>query len=786
MRRKAEIEAAFSPTAALDACDAFFLVGIGGAGMSALARMLVHRGFTVAGTDSTPSPEIERLREEGIEVHVGHSSAPLADFAKGAETVGLIVTDAVDLEASPEVAWAREHELPIARRSQALGWVLKDYRVIAITGTHGKTTTTGLTGAGLVAGGLDPLVVVGASVPDWGGPIREGDGEYAVVEACEAYDAFHDLDPYIVVLTNLEADHLDYHGSYENLRESVVRFVNRIPEGGGLVYCADDRGASEIAELTDVRTLPYGLSQAWLQQVSNKFGLGIDASRVLANDLELRIPGDHNRMNAAAALATAALLNENEPVVDLEAVEQGVSRFTGAERRLQVIQEGPVTIIDDYAHHPSEITASLGALRERYPDRRLVVVYQPHLYSRTADNLAGFGPSLDVADLVVLTDIYPAREAPIPGISSARIAESLTKPHRYVPSRHLLPREVARMVQAGDVVVGMGAGNIAEFAPALVDEIARGANGPTRRVLVVQGGDSAEREVSLLSGRAVARALTEAGHRVETADVSEWLLRGGMLASLAGPGRPDVAFLAVHGTNAEDGAMQGLFELLHIPYTGSGIQASAIAMDKALAKTVLEREGVRVPKGILVTSVEDAIELDLPLVVKPNAQGSTVGISFCRTRDELHSAVTRALAYDDAALVEELIEGVEISVPVLCGGALPPVEIATVGGGVYDFAAKYTPGATEEIVPARIGEAKNDEARRLAETCHAALSCGGATRTDMIVRPGGEIVVLEVNTLPGMTATSLLPRSAEAAGITFAALCETLVEDAIRRHASRT
>lgn len=273
---------------------------------------------------------------------------------------------------------------------------------------------------------------------------------------------------------------------------------------------------------------------------------------------------------------------------------------------------------------------------------------------------------------------------------------------------------------------------------------------------------------------------------METADVSEWLLRGGMLASLAGPGRPDVAFLAVHGTNAEDGAMQGLFELLHIPYTGSGIQASAIAMDKALTKTVLAREGVRVPQGVLVSSAEDEIGLVLPLVVKPNAQGSTVGISFCRTRDELRSAVTRALAYDDAALVEELIEGTEISVPVLCGGALPPVEIVPVSGAVYDFAAKYTPGATEEIVPARIGDEGNAEARRIAETCHVALGCEGATRTDMIVRANGELVVLEVNTLPGMTATSLLPRSAEAAGITFGALCETLVEDAIRRHASRT
>ncbi len=793
MRRKAEIEAAFSPTAALDACDAFFLVGIGGAGMSALARILMHRGFTVAGTDSTPSPETERLTEEGIAVHIGHSAEPLRVFSSGSEAVGLLVTDAVDLDRSPEVAYAREHGIPVARRSQALGWALKEYKVIAVTGTHGKTTTTGLTGAGLIAAGLDPLVVVGANIPDWGGPIREGDGEWAVVEACEAYDAFHDLDPHIVVLTNLEADHLDYHGTYEALRDSVVRFVSRVPAEGGLVYCADDRGASEIAELTDVRALPYGTSQAWLQQVSNKFGLGIDASRVLTGTLPLALPGDHNRMNATAALATAALLNENGPVVDLSAVEGGVARFGGAERRLQTVQEGPVTVVDDYAHHPSEISASLSALRERYPERRLVVVYQPHLYSRTRDNLAAFAPALDLADLVVLTDIYPAREDPIPGVSSARIAAGLTKPHRYVPSRHLLPREVARVARAGDVIVGMGAGTISEFAPALVDELARGASG-VRRVLVVIGGDSTEREVSLLSGRAVASALAGLGHRVETLDLTEALLKGRSLAHLTGIGRPDCAFLALHGTNGEDGAAQGLFELLHIPYTGSGILSSALAMDKAAAKGRLTAAGVRVPRGRAATSVEEAAgfaaEFPGACVVKPNAGGSTVGVTFCEGGAEIAGAVARALAYDGTALVEERVVGMEISVPVLStpglgGRALPAVEIAPAAGRTYDFAGKYEPGATEEVCPARLPGAILEAAGGLALRCHEALGCAGASRTDMIVRADGEIVVLEVNTLPGLTATSLLPRSAAAAGIPFESLCATLVEDAIARRAAR-
>lgn len=236
MRKRTEIGESFSSTEELNRFTSFFLVGIGGAGMSALARMLHTRGYQVQGTDSTQSPETDRLTNDGIPVQIGHSGEEI-----GAR-MNLVVTDAIDLDNSPEVARARELEIPIVRRSQALGWLLRGKKVIAVTGTHGKTTTTGMLGAGLMSAGFDPLVVVGANVPQWHGPVREGNGEWAVVEACEAYDAFHDIQPNIVVLTNLELDHVDFHGSYENLRDSVVRFVNRIPADGYLVYCGEDRG----------------------------------------------------------------------------------------------------------------------------------------------------------------------------------------------------------------------------------------------------------------------------------------------------------------------------------------------------------------------------------------------------------------------------------------------------------------------------------------------------------------------------------------------------------------
>jgi D-alanine--D-alanine ligase len=639
-------------------------------------------------------------------------------------------------------------------------------------------------GAGLIAAGLDPLVVVGAAVIDWNGPIREGKGEYAVVEACEAYEAYVDIDPYIVVLTNLEPDHLDYHGTYENLRDSMVRFVSKIPPSGGLVYCADDRGAAEVAELTDVKCMPYGLSDTWLQQISNKFEMGIDAKNTEAGKaLSLNLPGDHNRMNATGALAAASLLNNEDKVVDLGMVEMGIARFNGAERRLQVLLDGPISVVDDYAHHPSEISASIQALRQKYPGRRVIVVFQPHLYSRTLEHLKEFPKALDNADFVYITDIYPAREAPIPGVSSVRIAQELTVPMQYVPSRHLLPRIVKEGLKTGDVVCGMGAGNIHEFPPDLIREIERDAL-PTKKIAVIFGGDSSEREVSILSGNCIAKALEKCGFDVHKYDVTELLLRKGSLLEFTGSIRPDVAFLAVHGTHAEDGAIQGLFELLHIPYTGSNILSSALAMDKDRAKKMLSAVGIRVPSGQLVHSVKEEITVPVPAVVKPNQEGSTVGLSFAHSDFELAEGLRKALQYPGGALIEEWVMGMEISVPVLCGEALLPVEICPLDGE-YDFANKYTVGATKEIVPARMEPEMLEEAQRIALLAHNTLGCSGASRTDMIVRDG-EFFVLEVNTLPGMTTTSLLPNSAAAAGISFEDLCQKIVEDAIQRHGAKT
>lgn len=767
MRTPQEIESAFAPRALLRAKRDFFLLGIGGAGMSGIARMMLRRGYRVRGVDAAGSAVTMALQEAGTEVWIGH--APERIEAGDA----LILSDAISLQ-EPEVVRALDLGCPLFRRSQALGWLLEGKRCVCVAGTHGKTTTTGMIGAGLRAGGVDATVVVGAEVPEFGGAVLEGAAGVAVIEACEAYDSLRDLDPFVAVVTNLEPDHLDFHGDWHGLRARVAAFLSRVPSNGRIVAFAGDPGVDEL------------LAQGPLAAPIERYDMAA---------LDLALPGDHNAQNAAAALHACGAI---APEADVSLVEAAISRFRGAERRLQTIGEiGGCTVIDDYAHHPTEIAASLQALRQRYPGRRLVVAFQPHLYSRTRDFLDRFAATLSSVDLLLLTDIYPAREDPIPGISSARIAELVTCPVRYVPSRRLLPRKAAQSARPGDVLVGMGAGNIADFAAELLAELRKQDTGRVVRVLVVEGGDSAEREVSLLSGRAVSTALTRRGYEVEELDVSDLLLSGGCTARLAGPSRPDVAFLCVHGTHAEDGAIQGLFELLHVPYTGSGVQASALAMDKQLSKRILADAGLPVPRGVIVEGVpgeHGPILTGLPdigwpggdmpdrVVVKPNAQGSTIGLTFVERPADLPMAIARALAYDDRALIEEWIEGIEISVPVLGDRALPVVEIVPASGR-YDFAAKYTQGATDEICPARLSPAQTAQAQEFAVRAHRALGCQGATRTDMIVR-GDDLVLLEVNTLPGMTPTSLLPRSAGVAGMSFEDLCAWIVEDALCRAAA--
>jgi UDP-N-acetylmuramate--L-alanine ligase len=762
MRVKSEIREWFSETPSIPRAGRIHFVGIGGSSMSALARIFLHEGRDISGSDREPSGTLEELRRRGATIHIGHDSK----HVEGASAV--IVTDAIELGENPETLAARKLGLPLLRRSQALGAVLAGKRTVAVAGTHGKSTTTALLAEALAAGGIDATAINGPSVRGWDENIRLGSSDVAVVEACEAFDGHHDLKPEIVVLTNLEPDHMEFHGSYESLVESMVRFVEKADH---LIYCSSDPGASEVANRVGGGT-PYSFG---IPPLNGEYARG--ALRTTAGEFQLTVAGKHMALNALGAAITAHYMG-----VDWQTALSAIARSPGARQRLEEVAEvRGVLIVNDYAHHPTEIRASFDALRERHPGRRLVAVHQPLTYTRTRDLRNEFVGALALADVVVLTDICPARESPIPGVSAALYVEDLEAigvDVHYVPSRHLLPREVAKLVLSGDLVTGFGAGNISSFAPEFAEELQRESR--PLSVAVFCGGESVEREVSILSGRMVADGLRSRGVEVSVFDPNEVLHYWSDTRALVGPHRPDIVFPAMHGINDEDGALVGLLELLHLPYVGSGLLASALAMDKQATKQILAAAGLKVPRGEIVSSPGQAIGIAPPLVVKPNRQGSTIGLTFVDSGEELPPAIRRALKYDRSVLVEELIDGVEISVPVIGEEALPPVEIAP-RSGRYDFAAKYTAGATEEIVPARLDPHLIEKARDVALASHRALGLCDFSRTDMIVQ-GGEIVVLEVNSIPGLTPTSLVPRSAESVGISFPELCMRILELALERH----
>ena len=439
-------------------------VGIAGAGMSALAELFVRRGIAVTGCDSSMAiaADLERL---GIHVTHGHDPA----HVEGVREV--IVTSAVRRD-HPELERARELGIPVTRRAEALGRAVSIGRLVGVAGTHGKTTTTVMTTQALTSAGLDPTGIAGGRVGAWNGNLSDGGENLFVVEADEYDRSFHALRPTVAVVTNMEADHLDiYPGGIDEIRDAFATYVRGAQ---AIVLCADDRGASSIPTPSTAEVIRYGISSEDARLVATGIESLDGGSRYdcyydgkLLGDVQLAVPGMHNVRNSLAAIASGLALG-----VTLPEMRSGLASFTGVERRFQRIGEARgVTIIDDYAHHPTEIDATLQAARAAFPKRRIIAAFQPHLYSRTRDFHPEFASALAKADLVFLSDLYPAREQPIEGVTSqlisSKMRESNSAPAWEGP-RASLANALADSVREGDVVLTIGAGDITRTGPELL------------------------------------------------------------------------------------------------------------------------------------------------------------------------------------------------------------------------------------------------------------------------------------------------------------------------------
>lgn len=448
-------------------------MGISGAGMSALAEVVLRAGGRVTGCDLKPGAVGDALRRLGAAIVEGHDPTHVTD------AVALVTTSAVPQD-HPELVEARQRGIPVLKRAEALGALVNRGEVLAVAGTHGKTTTTAMAAAILEEAGLDPTAFVGGRVPAWGGGLRPGSDRLFVVEADEYDRSFLRLRPRVAVVTTVEADHLDIYGTYEGVQRAFEEFVAQVPEDGLVVACVDDPGARRILETVGAPTVAYGFgAEAELRAVEVRAaGTG---SRVVVEwngsplgELTVAVPGEHNVRNALGAFAAARHFGAG-----LEAAKRALSAFRGVERRFQVLGEASgVVIVDDYAHHPSEIDATLAAARRVYPERRLVAVFQPHLYTRTRDFAGDFGRSLAAADVVWVTDVYPAREAPIPGVNGGLVADAVrdagAREVHYHPRVETIPEALGEFLRPGDVCVLLGAGSITEAAHGLHGRLARG------------------------------------------------------------------------------------------------------------------------------------------------------------------------------------------------------------------------------------------------------------------------------------------------------------------------
>lgn len=458
-------------------------VGIGGAGMSGIAQVLINQGYEVSGTDLAASTVTEQLAQQGAKIFIGHE----ANNILGADVV---VTSTAVGDDNPEVVLARESKIPVIPRAEMLGELMRFSKGVAVAGTHGKTTTTSLVASVMASGDMDPTFIIGGRLLSADANARLGQGEFLVAEADESDASFLHLQPLLAVVTNIDADHLEtYHGDFAELKDTFIQFLHNIPFYGLAILCVDDPVVREILPAISRPVLTYGFSEDADIRASEFRQQGICSvfrvnQQATGSEIEVRLnlPGRHNVLNALAAIAVAWKLGiTNEKIIS------GLNEFQGIGRRFQVngplaFNGGEVLLVDDYAHHPRELQAVLSAVEAAWPERRKLVVFQPHRYSRTRDLLEDFGHVLSDVDHLVVMEVYAAGESPLASADGRALCRAIRARGKAIPifveDREQLFDVLANTTQAGDVLVTLGAGDIGRIAlelPGFISSLERGA-----------------------------------------------------------------------------------------------------------------------------------------------------------------------------------------------------------------------------------------------------------------------------------------------------------------------
>jgi len=448
------------------------MVGIGGIGMSGMAEILLLRGYKVTGSDQSESETTKRLQNLGAQIYNKHEASNI----DGADVV--VYTSAVKAEENEETRAAIARQVPVIKRSEMLAELMRMKFGIGIAGTHGKTTTTTMAGHVVQDGSFDPTIIVGGRVHSFDKTNAVvGKGDIIIVEADEYDRTFLRLSPSMVVITNIEAEHLDTYKDLDDVKTAFTKFANKVPFYGAVIVCLDDPEVRSILPKIKKRIISYGYNpQALIRAANITHDTFNSTFSVLVNneskgEIRLHAPGDHNIKNALASVAIGLELG-----IPFEKIKSGLERFRGVFRRFQLkLKNDDLMVIDDYAHHPTEVQATIQAARKGWPDRRIVAVFQPHLYSRTQQMYKQFGLSFFDAEVLVVTNIYPAREKPIEGVSGALIADTAKnyghKDVHYIEDKSELPTKLNQIAKKGDIIITMGAGDIYKYGEQFVENI---------------------------------------------------------------------------------------------------------------------------------------------------------------------------------------------------------------------------------------------------------------------------------------------------------------------------
>jgi UDP-N-acetylmuramate--alanine ligase len=742
------------------------------------------------------------LRSEGAKVYIGHCK----DALEGATAVAYS-TDVK--EENIELAHAKEKGLPLFHRAELLDLLMQDTQPLLVTGTHGKTTTTALLVSVLEEAGLKPSFVIGGIHQQWNTNASSGTGPYFIAEADESDGSFLKTSAYGAIVTNLENDHLDYWQTEEKLDAAFLQFIEQTQVH--LFWCGDDPRLRQRVQ----RGIAYGFGKNNALRITSweptETGLHFSVfwQGNVYQEIELRLFGRHNALNGAAVFGLALQLGIEESLI-----RKAFANFAGTARRFEWKGSAQgIDVYDDYGHHPTEIAATIAALRKRVRERRLIVLFQPHRYTRIRDLFDAFYSCFREADLVVVTDIYSAGEAPIEGVSSeifyAKMHEQLGPKCVFYP-RIGLEQKVSCLLYPHDVVLTLGAGDVTKVAGPLLQRISE--KPPKYKVAVLFGGTSSEHEVSLMSAATIIEGLdrtyydvslfglTKKGEWVCGPDALETLKAkvpdtSDLMASLSQLLSCDVAIPVFHGPQGEDGMIQGFLDTLNIAYVGADYRTSALCTHKGWTKQVAIFTGIPTTPYFEIDRLEyqqrperlpEQIEerFHYPVWMKPVHFGSSIGIVRVETREAAIQAAKMIFALDTSMIVEKEIIGREIEYSLLGNEYLqiaPACEIVK-EEIFHTYDKKYGPGASPFLIPAPLSEIQSQIGKTLAIAMYRKTGCQGLARIDFFLDREGHFWFSEINPFPGFTPTSATPIAWAASGMPIAKLCDELIISAFHAH----